>query len=74
MTTPHVAEQTVPFDVALKRARADFLEMAGLSITPAQASRLWGLDGATCAAVLNELLTTRFLRRTPWNTFVRTAR
>jgi hypothetical protein len=74
MIIANAGEHAVSFDVALKRARADFLEMPGLCITPAQASRLWGLDGGVCAAVLSELVDTRFLTRTSRNTFVRAGR
>ena len=51
----------LPFDAALRRARADFLEMPGLALTEVQAARLWGLDQALCRAVLTQLVTDGFL-------------
>ena len=48
----------------LKRIRGEFLEMPGLRLTSAQASRLWGLDAATCQRLLRTLVDSRFLTRT----------
>ena len=36
----------------LCRVREEFREMPGLRLTPAQASRLWGLEPETCTAVV----------------------
>ena len=44
------------FSLALRRARAEFLEMPGLQLTVAQAARLWHFDSALCSAVLTELV------------------
>jgi hypothetical protein len=55
---------------AIRRARADYLEMPGLRLTAHQARRLWTLDASTCAAVLAELLACGFLLRTAGDTFV----
>ena len=52
------------FAAALIRAKAEFLEMPGLSLTLAQAARLWALDAALCTAVIAALVETRFLVRT----------
>ena len=49
----------------VRRIRAEFLEMPGLRLTPAQATRLWGLEPATCEAVIDVLVRREFLRRTP---------
>lgn len=49
---------------AIRRARADFIEMPGLQVTLAQATRLWGLDAGVCSAVLALLVDARFLVRT----------
>lgn len=38
--------------------------MPGLRLTPAQATRLWGLDEDTCAAVIDRLVAAAFLRWT----------
>lgn len=45
------------------RIVAEYLEMPGLSLTPAQACRLWNLDRAECVKALNGLLATGFLRK-----------
>jgi hypothetical protein len=49
------------FDEAIRRAKADFLEMPGLRLTAAQAMRLWAFDAGLCAAVLGRLVETGFL-------------
>jgi hypothetical protein len=67
----HSGPQTTPFDVALRRARADFLEMPGLRLTELQAQRLWMLEGPVCRAVLSTLVDARFLKRSDDNRFAR---
>lgn len=49
------------FAEALLRAKADYLEMPGLQLTPTQAARFWGLDLGLCDAVLSALVEARFL-------------
>jgi hypothetical protein len=44
-----------------ERVRGEFREMPGLSLTLAQACRLWSLEAATCADVLSHLVNTGFL-------------
>ncbi len=61
----------VPLDEVVSRIRGEFLEMPGLSLTLAQAQRLWGLDRRRCAALLNVLVKGGFLFRTREGTFVR---
>ena len=46
------------------RIREEFREMPGLRLTPAQATRLWGLERDTCAAVIDRLVAMAFLRWT----------
>jgi len=46
------------------RVRSEYLEMPGLKLTPAQASRLWGVDPSTCQMLLRSLIDARFLTRT----------
>jgi hypothetical protein len=48
----------------LRRIRGEYLEMAGLRLTPDQASRLWGLSLSVSAALLDELTDNGFLART----------
>ena len=58
------------FDEALRRARADFLEMPGLRVTSAQATRLWMIDATTCAIVLSSLVASGFLTRSGPDAYV----
>jgi hypothetical protein len=58
----------------LHRIRAEFLEMPGLCLTSRQASRLWHLDEATCAVVLQALVLERFLQCTATGAYVRADR
>jgi hypothetical protein len=46
-----------------ERVRGEFREMPGLTLTVAQARRLWSLDSSTCSEVLTELVETGFLCR-----------
>ena len=55
----------------LERVIDEYLEMPGLSLTPSQASRLFGIDTATCERILEELVDRRFLRRTAEGSYVR---
>ena len=63
------ALQSVQEDV-LRRARAEYLEMPGLRLTPAQAQRLWGVDSRTCEQLLAKLTESRFLAQTRDGAFV----
>jgi hypothetical protein len=59
------------FTIALRRAQAEFLEMPGLQLTVAQASKLWHFDSALCTAVLARLVEQRFLVQTRNHSFAR---
>lgn len=59
------------FAEALRRARADFIEMPGLTLTAAQAARFWRVDSMLCTRVLDTLVESRFLTRTGAATFAR---
>jgi hypothetical protein len=61
------------FAHAVARAKADFLEMPGLSLTIAQAARLWACDLAYCEAILSALEASGFLSRTRHSAFTRAA-
>ena len=52
-------------DIVLRRVREEFREMPGLRLTPAQATRLWGLERDTCSEVIDTLVAAAFLRWTP---------
>jgi hypothetical protein len=55
----------------LRRVQGEFLEMPGLRLTDVQARRLWGLDAATCSALLCALVDIGFLFRTRDGAFMR---
>ena len=56
----------------VQRIEAEYREMPGLSVTEAQARRLWGIDEATCRRALGTLLRRGILRRTRRQSWVRT--
>ncbi len=55
----------------LSRARGEYLEMPGLSLTLEQAQRLWALDRATCSRLLSGLVQSQFLRQRRDGSYVR---
>jgi len=58
-------------DEVLRRVQGEFLEMPGLRVTEAQARRLWGLDAASCDALLGALVEAKFLFKTRDGAFMR---
>jgi DNA end-binding protein Ku len=64
-------ERAGTIEAALQRVRREFREMPGLCLTPAQASRLWGLDAVASRALLEALVDAQFLRRTANGGFMR---
>ena len=58
-------------DDVLSRVQGEFLEMPGLRLTEEQARRLWGLDAASCDALLAALVDAKFLFRTRDGAFMR---
>jgi hypothetical protein len=54
------------------RIREEFREMPGLRLTPAQATRLWGLERDTCTAVIDRLVASDYLRWTDTGAVTRT--
>lgn len=59
------------FNALLTRARSEYLEMPGLSMTLDQASRLWATTPEVADALLAALTGSRFLLRRRDGTFVR---
>ena len=55
--------QTHEFTDLAQRARAEFREMPGMSLTTAQAARLWQLSPDTAEVLLAELVQAGFLVR-----------
>ena len=66
--TPELTRAT---DEVLRRVQGEFLEMPGLRLTQPQARRLWGLDAASCDALLGTLVEANFLFRTRDGAFMR---
>jgi len=64
-------EQIRATEEVLRRVQGEFLEMPGLRLTEAQARRLWGLDAASCGALLGALVDAKFLFRTRDGAFMR---
>jgi len=64
-------EPTRATDEVLRRVQGEFLEMPGLRLTQPQARRLWGLDAASCDALLGALVEANFLFRTRDGAFMR---
>ena len=58
-------------DEVLRRVKGEFLEMPGLRLPEPQARRLWGLDEASCGALLAALVDAKFLFRTQSGAFMR---
>jgi DNA-binding IclR family transcriptional regulator len=54
------------------RIAGEFRDMAGLSLTLPQASRLFGLEAAICERLLNELVGAGFLQRRQDDSYERT--
>lgn len=55
------ADGTISVELPIRRIRAEFEEMPGLSLTLAQASRLWNLTAIEAHAVLTSLVAEGFL-------------
>ena len=55
----------------LYRVRSEFLELPGLRLTSAQASRLWALDHQTSERILDGLTKAGFLVKTSEGAYVR---
>ena len=58
-------------EALLARIRGEYDERPGLSLTPAQAERLWQLDRETCRAALNRLVQRHVLSLTVRGRYVR---
>jgi hypothetical protein len=70
-TTSEFAIQPDRTAVITERVRGEFREMPGLTLTQAQAQRLWSLDAATCTEVLSKLVENGFLSRRADGAFCR---
>lgn len=54
----------------LQLIQAEYLEMPGLHLTKPQVKRLWGLDEPMCDALLDALVSAKFLARTKSDAYV----
>ena len=54
-----------------RRIQAEYAEMPGLSVTLAQAQRLWVVDRETCDTVFERLITRGVVKMTTHGRFVR---
>ena len=50
------------FEAVARRVLAEFDEMPGLSLTPRQAARLFGLDQDVCRRIIDSLVDLAYLR------------
>lgn len=60
---PTVVRATNVTETVRRRAEAEYLEMPGLKLTAAQASRLWHLDPAASASLLDSMVDAGLLYR-----------
>lgn len=60
-------------DNVVRRVQSEFSEMPGLQLTNRQAERLWALDRESCLIVLDELVTSGFLKRDTDGRYSRTS-
>ena len=69
----HSPSPTRPPNIAdvMQQIEAEYREMPGLSVTEAQAQRLWALDRTTCRRALDALVHRGVLRRTRRESYVR---
>jgi hypothetical protein len=60
----------MPPELLVARIRGEYREMPGLSLTLAQACRLWHMHARECEAVLETLVAEGFLGRTQSGSFI----
>lgn len=60
-TNSNLLAQQDPRALIAERVRGEFREMPGLTLTVAQARKLWSLDAAMCTDVLTYLVSAGFL-------------
>ena len=52
---------TLPYQQAFTRIRAEFLELPGMQLTPSQVERLSGVERSICKCALDDLVRAGFL-------------
>ncbi len=74
-SAPVAARSDLPaldsFEHLARRVRNEYLEMPGMSLTLGQAQRMWQLRRTECEHLLDVLVYSGFLERTPAGAFVR---
>jgi hypothetical protein len=60
-----------PYRQAFERIRAEYVEMPGMQLTPAQVQRLSGVDVSVCRLVLDDLVRAQFLHLQPNGSYAR---
>ena len=65
------SEMAGALDTVARRVRNEYLEMPGLSLTLAQAQRMWQLHRTECEHLLAALVACGFLAQTTRGAFVR---
>jgi hypothetical protein len=60
-----MSQSTNAKDAELERIQSEYLEMPGLKLTAAQASRFWHLGPEDSRTLLDQLVLARVLWRTP---------
>jgi hypothetical protein len=58
-------------DSLLCRVKAEYLEMPGMSLSPEQAARLFGMTPEVCSSLLDVLTVTQFLCKNARGQYVR---
>jgi hypothetical protein len=62
---------TPSYQQAFQRIRAEYLEMPGMRLTPAEVQRLSGAEISICVQVLDDLVRAKFLHTGPDGSYVR---
>lgn len=65
-----LARQTGDMSRWLHLIQSEYLEIPGLHLTRPQVRRLWSLDDSMCDALLDALVSTQFLEKTPRDVYV----
>jgi hypothetical protein len=68
-----VSVNTFSYQEALQRIHAEFIEMPGMQLTPAQVERLAGVDKTICKRVLDDLVRAGFLRMSTNGIYVKSS-
>jgi hypothetical protein len=65
---------TLPYQRAFDRIRAEYLVMPAMRLTPKQVERLCGVDRSVCRLVLDDLVRAKFLWVGPDGSYLRFTR